>query len=138
MNASEHAIQSAVFSWVLLKRNSDPRYLGVFSVPNGAHLARVKNSQGKSYAPQIKKLKAEGLTTGAPDIVCLVRRLLYGGMVLEFKNAKGTQSDEQMKMQAALEGNGYVYHLVRTVDFGISVIEEWMRLAAREATISAR
>lgn len=136
MKASEHAIQSAVFSWVLLKRNSDPRYLGVFSVPNGAHLARVKNKRGEWYCPQINRLKAEGLTTGAPDIVCLVRRREWGGLVLEFKDAKGTQSDDQIKMQHALEMNGFAYQIVRDVERGIWLLDHWMTQAAREFTTS--
>ena len=76
----------------------------VFSIPN-------ERNQGVSDAV---RMRASGLTKGAPDLVCLLN---YNRCVfLELKTKTGTRSIEQKAVAAALEGRGFEYRLVRSVD----------------------
>ena len=81
----------------------------MFSVPNGAHLSAI----------QAKILKAEGMTSGVADVLFLHPSAdgAYAGLAIEFKTAKGRQSENQKSFQAALEDVGcYCYAIVRSFE----------------------
>lgn len=81
----------------------------MFSVPNGAHLSMM----------QAKILKGEGMTAGVADVLFLHPSAdrKYYGLAIEFKVAKGRQSERQKAWQKALEAVGcYKYEVVRTFE----------------------
>lgn len=94
--ATEHAEQVAFVKWI---RAQHPKLL-VFSVPNGAHLA----GNGWQRAVKIKKLKAEGMLPGAPDLIIPAWRI-----AIEFKRTKRSAgvSDEQSAVHDALRACGW-------------------------------
>ena len=79
----EHDLQCACVEWF---RWQYPHLrLNLFAVPNGG--ARSKRTAGK--------LKAEGVVAGVSDLILLVRRGGYGGLLIEMKREKGRQSESQ-------------------------------------------
>jgi len=52
-------------------------------------------------------------TPGAPDILAVIKGKYVG---IEIKDTKGTQSEDQVKFQEALEKAGGTYLLIRSID----------------------
>jgi len=115
---SEHEDQCIVVS--ALRRGG----VGVFAVPNGAYLGRFRHAA-------IRRLRAEGLTPGAPDLILESLTGAPGRPVcVEMKRRVGYHpSPEQIAMRARLEASGWVYVLGRgwvdaltqLVDLGLTV-----------------
>lgn len=84
-----------------------------FAVPNGGH---------RSIA-QAKKLKAEGVLAGAPDLVFIGP----GGVAycLEMKTPKGTQRPGQELFQSAVNALGGSYAVARTFDEALAALRAW-------------
>jgi len=86
---SEHEEQAGLVTWFRSKFNG----VLIYSIPNGDHRAI---STGK-------KLKAEGVVSGVPDLHIPAWRLW-----VEMKRVKGGKiSDDQMKMISYLESIGH-------------------------------
>lgn len=115
MTPTEHQIQSAFFDYVAVKRNSDWRWWLVFAVPNGAHL---KPSMAA-------KMKAEGMTSGVADVLCLVPAHGHCGLCLEFKRPRETQSENQKRFENYVHTAGYMYSVVRDAEAAIKLVERW-------------
>ena len=102
---TEHEEQAAFCRWL------DAKGIGYFAVPNGA---RVRPAQAK-------KLKAEGMTAGAPDLVIYADAEsvvpVYGRrppVAVEMKRqTRGTVSPAQREMHAALRLSGWVVIVAR-------------------------
>ncbi len=97
---SEHVEQMLVCNWL------DARYPDIvfFSVPNGAKLG---GSEGQRYG-MVNKLKAEGMTPGAPDLVILAARGKFHGCLVEMKRIKGSKlSENQREFLARAEASGF-------------------------------
>ena len=107
MRHIESHLQQVCLKWARLQFPVCRRLL--FSVPNGAHLSQM----------QAKILKGEGMTAGVADMLFLHPSSdgTYAGLAIEFKTAKGRQSDLQKEWQVALEEVGcYFYAVVRSFD----------------------
>ena len=106
---SEHEEQVKFVRW--LRDNK----ITVFSVPNGF----ISGGDAK----YINYMKAEGMLSGAPDLVVLVGNGLT--VFVEMKKEKGgVLSDAQKKMQEYLLNNGYCYCLAKGADMAIQFIKE--------------
>ena len=83
---SEHQIQSEYFECVRLTYHGCKL---IYAVPNG----------GKRHIVTAMKLRAEGVTPGVPDVNIDIPRayghIIFHGMRIETKSAKGTTSEEQ-------------------------------------------
>ena len=94
--ATERQEQVALVKWLRFQ------YPGLlfFSVPNGAHLA----GNGWQRALKIKKMKAEGMLPGAPDLVIPAYRI-----AVELKRTKRSAgvSEEQSAVHEALRACGW-------------------------------
>lgn len=102
MRHNESSTQIACYKWFSIQY---PSYRGLlFSVPNGARVSRS----------QAMVLRAEGLTSGVSDMILLVPRHGYHGLMIEMKTATGRQSDSQKQFQVAVEKQGYLYCIVRS------------------------
>jgi hypothetical protein len=70
-------------------------------------------------ARQGKQLKDIGLMAGVADNVLINKSKMY---FFEFKTPKGRQSPEQMYFQRRCEVCGVDYHVIRSIDEFISII----------------
>lgn len=95
--ASEHQEQAALFEYLELESGRHPEYRLAFAVPNGA----------RTSMSVAKKLKAEGLRAGVPDVCIPIPSGKYHGMFLELKRLGGKPSDVQMEWLEALRNQGY-------------------------------
>ena len=110
----EHRLQCACVRWF---RYQYPEFRSLlFAVPNG----------GRRDATTAAKLKMEGVVAGVSDLILLVRRGGYGGLLIEMKTDKGRQSPEQKAWQKAVEAEGYLYKVCRNLDEFIAIITEYL------------
>ena len=95
---TEHQEQVALFAWSRLHEAKYPDLKWLYAVPNGA----------RTSMSTAKKLKAEGLRKGYPDIGLDVARGGYHGLRIEMKRQKGGRvSPEQRAWILRLENVGY-------------------------------
>jgi hypothetical protein len=110
----EHNLQCACVRWF---RYQYPHlHNALFAVPNG----------GRTWHSVAVKLKAEGVVAGVADLILLVQRGGYGGMLIEMKTPKGYQRPEQKAWQKSMEAQGYLYVVVRTLDDFIETITNYL------------
>lgn len=60
--------------------------------------------------------------TGSPDIIVVINGRYIG---FEIKDVKGKQSESQIAFQEALEQAGGAYHVIRSIDDFISIIDSY-------------
>ena len=94
---AEYLIQKDAVTWF---KYQYPHYV-IFSVPNEA------TYRNKTYFSGL------GVMTGVSDVIVL---LPNKPLFIEFKSKTGRQSVEQKAFQQKIEGLGYKYQLVRSVD----------------------
>lgn len=110
---TEHAEQSALLTWATLSTGRRPELRLLFAIPNGSFLGDgVKRlASGKTVslgAIRSRKLKAEGVKTGVPDLCLPVARGGFFGLYIEIKRVKGgTLSPEQKQWRQDLIEQGY-------------------------------
>lgn len=99
LQRSEHDEQVAVIQWIDALAGDHLARL-IFAVPNGA----------RTSISVAKRLKAEGLRKGVPDLMLPVARHGYHGLFIEMKRVGGVKSDTsiaQMGWHGALLEEGY-------------------------------
>jgi hypothetical protein len=74
----EHKIQTEFFNILRMSESKNPTLKYIFAIPNGS-----KRSIGVA-----KKLKAEGVKRGVPDVAVPISSQPYAGMFIEFKSEK--------------------------------------------------
>lgn len=80
---SEHLEQCALIRWFDMKYNDHKGRL--YATPNA----------GKRHIAVGRKLKAEGMRAGVPDLCLPVSRLSYNSLYIELKTKEGKVSDSQ-------------------------------------------
>ncbi len=95
--AHEHWMQVALFKWAALAAGADPRLRLLFAVGNG----------GKRNVIVAKKMKAEGVKAGVPDVFLPVPSGGYHGLWLELKISPNKPSQEQCDWMVSLTKQGY-------------------------------
>lgn len=104
---TEHQDQVSIVSWANLQAVTIPALRMLFAVPNGA-----RTSVGTA-----KKLVAEGLKKGVPDLWLPVPLNGYHGLVIEMKRQRGgVLSREQEWWLRELTGQGYSAHMAEGFD----------------------
>jgi hypothetical protein len=97
--ASESIEQQCLFRWASYEAELYPELNLLYHIPNG----------GKRNIATAKRLKAEGVKPGVPDIHFPVARGKYHGLYIELKKLKGnTTSENQDNWLEALRGQGYL------------------------------
>ena len=110
----EHHIQCACVRWF---RYQYPHlHSCLFAVPNGGRRDKTTGA----------KLKAEGVIAGVSDLILLVQRGGFGGLLIEMKTSKGSQSTEQKTWQKLVEQQGYRYIICRSLDDFMTKIEAYL------------
>lgn len=104
MRLTEHQEQALLIKYLRLRDKEVAS--SIFSIPNGAHLAGNPLQRAK----KMSALKAEGLLTGAADLMLMMARGGYHGLFIEMKRTKYVPSDVkpgQLDFQARAIKNGY-------------------------------
>lgn len=110
---TEHAEQTALITWANLSCAAHPELRLLFAIPNGSFLGdgvkRLASGKAVSLgAIRSRKLKAEGVKTGVPDLCLPVARGGFFGLYIEMKRTQGgTLSPEQRDWHQALIDQGY-------------------------------
>lgn len=78
-------------------------------------LYKVHN-EGKKTEMQASKDKAMGIISGAADLNLDIAKHGYHGLRIELKAISGTQSQNQKRVEQALQKNGYLYKVIRSLD----------------------
>jgi hypothetical protein len=116
---SEHLQQKALVSWFKLQY---PKLM-LIAIPNGSHLA----GDAKIRAIKMHKMKAEGLTVGAPDLMLVKASKDYHGLFIEMKWAQNKQSDAQKDMQQYCLMRNYQYKVCYSWEVAKFEIEEYLK-----------
>jgi hypothetical protein len=101
MKHEEHDAQVALFRWAEMMSGKYPALKLLFAIPNGRH----------RHIAVAKKLKAEGVKSGVPDIFLLYASNGYHGFFIEMKSSKGKISTEQQWWANKIGENGYAHSL---------------------------
>lgn len=110
---TEHAEQSALITLATMSTGKHPELRLLFAIPNGSFLGDgVKRlASGKTVslgAIRSRKLKAEGVKTGVPDLCLPVARGGFHGLYIEMKRTQGgTLSLDQKRWHSDLIEQGY-------------------------------
>lgn len=88
----------------------------LFAVPNGG-------LRGKREAAI---MKAEGMTAGVADMILLVSKKGYTSLCIEFKTAKGRQTQHQKDWQRNAELHGNKYVIVRSFDQFVKAVTAYL------------
>ena len=113
----EHEEQRAVIAWA--DAHPDMRVRRLFAIPNGARVA-MKTA---------KKLKAEGMRAGVPDLFLPVAWDGWHGLFVEMKKTTGgTVSSEQAEWHTRLGIHAYRVVVARGADAAIAAICEYLRV----------
>lgn len=119
---SEHMEQVAVMRWADLMTGRYPELALLYAIPNGA-----RTSIGTA-----RKLKAEGLKSGVPDLCLPVWRAIdhtsvWHGLYVELKRQRGgTVSPEQRAWHEALRGQGYRVEICKGAVAAIATITAYL------------
>lgn len=114
---TEHEEQVALMRLVELHKGRWPELGMLFAVPNG----------GDRNVIVAKKLKAEGVKKGVPDLCLPVPRGGYYGLFIELKRVKKSQiSTEQIAWLSALRELGYRAEMCLGAGAAWEVIQEYM------------
>ena len=95
---TEHDLQASIVAECALRANQDHAYSMLFAVPNG----------GDRNVIVARKLKAEGVKRGVPDLVLPVARHGMHGLFLELKIRPNKPSKEQKAWAKHLIAEGYM------------------------------
>ena len=110
----EHRLQCACVRWFRL---AYPKHRhNLFAVPNGGYRTPATAA----------KIKAEGALPGVSDLILLIARGGYHGLLFEMKTDKGRQSEAQREWQRLIEADGYKYVVVRSIEEFIKVVEAYL------------
>lgn len=102
---SEHDLQTACVNWFRMQYREYAHLL--IAIPNG----------GQRDVRVARKLKAEGVVAGVPDLFLAVARGQSHGLWIEMKNGKvGRVSDAQQQQLLLLSHMGYEVAVCRTFD----------------------
>ena len=111
MRDREHQAQVACVNWF---RMQYPEKL-IHAIPNG----------GARNIIVARKLKAEGVVSGVPDLFIPEPSKGYHGLFIEMKVKGGRLQETQKDMIDKLESRGYKCHVCWSVDDFMKVVNEY-------------
>lgn len=121
---SEHDEQSALLSWAATRQAVMPELEYLMAIPNGGYRAKTTG----------RKLKAEGLRAGVPDLFLPVARQSYHGLWLEMKISTGRVTEKQSNWHEWLRGQGYQVRVCYCWQDAAEMIEIYMGVPASRRT----
>lgn len=115
---TEHEEQVALMRLVEMHKSRWPELGMLYAVPNG----------GDRNMLVAKKLKAEGVKPGVPDLCLPIARGGYHGLYIELKRQKKSQiSPEQIAWLQELNGQGYRAEVCKGAKEAWDVILEYVQ-----------
>ena len=114
---TEHQLQAAIIGQARILERQYPALAGLHAVPNGE----------KRHISVAKRLKAEGVKSGVPDLCLPVARRGYFGLYRECKTGKGATSPIQKWWLQFLETEGYSVDVWRDVDAAMADLLSYVR-----------
>lgn len=117
MKTTERAEQVAVFQWIDASIGKYPALLNAFHPPNGGH----------RHIGVARKMKAEGVKRGVPDIILLYPSHLFHGLAIEMKIKGNYPTKEQKEWMARLKRVGYQVNLCYSAEEAIFVLKDYLR-----------
>ena len=116
---SEHAEQCHVIQWAVLESRRNPKLNLLFAIPNG----------GRRSIGVAKKMKAEGVKAGIPDLFLPITSAFYNGLFIEMKKKTGgTLSKEQKQWISLLSRENYRVQVCKGADEAIKVIKNYLSI----------
>lgn len=115
--ASESVEQIHLFLWAAYSTASMPELDLMYHIPNG----------GKRNITTAKRLKAEGVKAGVPDICLPVARGYYHGLYIELKAGRNKTTENQNKWIESLREQGYYVQVCYGWEEASKVIVEYLK-----------
>lgn len=113
---SEHDLQVQIVTRSLSMAERHPEILLLHAVPSG-------DWRGWGTG---KKLKAEGVIPGVPDLCMPVARGGFHGFYMEVKKASGHVRSDQWEFMEALHAQGYFVRVVNSLSVAMEIIENYL------------
>lgn len=113
---SEHQHQANFFHWAALNEKKYPELALLYAVPNGGH----------RHVLVARKLKAEGVKAGVPDIHLPVPRGKYAGLWIEMKAGKNKPTPAQVYWHALLREVGHRVEVCYSWPSAANVVEKYI------------
>lgn len=113
MKEYEHDLQVACVNWF---RYQYPKCL-IYCIPNGGHRNVVV----------AKKLKAEGVLSGVPDLHIPISKKGLHGLYVELKAGNNKPTENQLTIMGKLENEGYQCAVCWTIDEFITVVNDYLK-----------
>lgn len=98
----------------------------LFAVTNQNDASPLLDKKGQQIMGA--RRKALGVFAGVSDLVCLLPRGKYHGLMLECKTEVGRQSDVQAQWEQLVTGYGYQYRIFRSLDEFKTIMEDYLAL----------
>lgn len=98
---TEDGAQLALMCWCSLNFERYPELKWLHHSPNG----------GSRHKAEASKFKAMGMKPGFPDLVLLIKRGAFSGLLIELKVKNRKASDKQLNWAEHLRANGFGYKL---------------------------
>lgn len=116
---SESVEQTCLFRWAGYTSAAHPELELMYHIPNG----------GKRNITTAKRLKAEGVKAGVPDIHLPVPRGSYHGLYIELKRQKGSDTTENQDWWIEqLSKQGYFTAVCKGWEAATKVILEYLEM----------
>ncbi len=121
----EHDEQRSLMTWAAVMAREIPELNLLFAIPNGGHRNMLV----------AKKMKAEGVKPGVPDLFLGYARRGFHGLWIEMKTVankpktlkgKGGLSDAQIWWRDALRANGYRVETCYGRDEAVAVLKDYL------------
>lgn len=113
---TEHEHQKAVVQWAERMSGLVPELRLLHAIPNG----------GKRHMFTARRMKAEGVKSGVPDLFLPIARAGRHGLYIEMKAHRGSVTPEQREWIAALRDQGYRAEVARGFEAAINIIEDYV------------
>lgn len=118
-SGSEDGEQLALFQWIALNSSAHPELKWLHHSPNG----------GSRNKREGAKFKAMGVKRGFPDLVLLLPRRQYAGLLIELKKVKGgVVSSEQQDWLDHLNKLGYYATICKGWLEAVSCLQWYLKL----------
>jgi len=114
---SEHDEQKKLFQWARLSERRWPELALLFAIPNG----------GKRHLSVARKLKAEGVKAGVPDMCLPVARGGHNGLYVELKHGRNKATPEQQAWLERLTEEGYCAEVAWEFEGAKALIEKYLQ-----------
>lgn len=70
--------------------------------------------------------RSEGIVKGVSDLILLIPRRCWHGLMIELKTEGGRQSPAQKEWQSLVEAQGYRYEIIRNLDDFRSLLWDYL------------